>query len=84
MNPVATAELLNIIDQLRARGARMVKVHPDGGVEAIFDGPAPRPGERDVEAETEHKKRLEKAKAPRSLDDRLLRPLGIIKSEDAA
>lgn len=77
-------QILDTIEKLRARGARMVKVHPDGGVEAIFDGPAPRPdGERDVEAEAEAKKRLLAAKAPRSLDDRLLRPLGIKKGDAA-
>lgn len=77
-------QVLETIEKLRARGARMVKVHPDGGVEAIFEGPAPKvEGERDVEAETEARQRAAKAKAPRSLDERLLRPLGI-KREDAA
>lgn len=77
------AELLELVDQLRARGARMVRVHGDGGVEAIFDGPPTKPEtERDVAAEVEAAKRREAARE-RSLDDRLLKPLGIKKGKAA-
>lgn len=75
------AQILETIDALRSRGAKMVRVHPDGGVEAIFDGPAKAAGEKDPEADLEAAKR--KKASERTLDDRLLRPLRISK-DDAA
>lgn len=83
ISPGKMADILELVDALRARGARLIEVHPDGSIKVVFDGPAPKTEtDKDVAAEVEAKRRAD-ARGKRSLDDRLLRPLGI-KKDDAA
>lgn len=73
-------ERLALIDELRARGARLVEINGDS-IRVAWDGP-PRPEPEPLEPAA-RKEAEARAKAARSLDSRLFDPLGIRKSEDA-
>lgn len=73
------AEVLHLVDELRARGAVEVEV---ADVKARFAGPMSAPVEKlEPAAQKEYEERRAKSRAGRSEEDRLLRPLGILKRE---